>query len=327
MSLFSFTDWQNDILGDDFEMKQVVHKEDKHNVISSIIRLKTNIPSKFGILYIHGYNDYFYQHEMAHKFDSYGFSFYAIDLRKYGRSLKENDTPFEIKNIENYFPDINVALTQMQHDGIEKIILMGHSTGGLIACSYLNNIENSAIIGLILNSPFLEWNLKPILKKIAIPIVSCIGKFIPTISIKQPTTIPYAHSLLKAYHGEWDFNTTWKFIQAPNVTSQWIRAINIAQKKLHKSSLIKIPILLLRSSSSVYGNRWTKDFNRGDAILNVNDISKYGKKLGQNVHEVVCPNGLHDLVLSNNDTRNFVYSTIFNWIKRHGFCHKSFRQS
>ena len=157
MSLFPFNDWQNDILGDDFEMKQVVHKEDKHNVISSIIRLKTNIPSKFGILYIHGYNDYFYQHEMAHKFDSYGFSFYAIDLRKYGRSLKENDTPFEIKHIEDYFPDINVALTQMQHDGIEKIILMGHSTGGLIACSYLNNIENSAIIGLILNSPFLEW--------------------------------------------------------------------------------------------------------------------------------------------------------------------------
>ena len=63
MSLFSFTDWQNDILGDDFEMKQVVHKEDKHNVISSIIRLKTNITRKYGILYIHGYNDYFYQHE------------------------------------------------------------------------------------------------------------------------------------------------------------------------------------------------------------------------------------------------------------------------
>lgn len=103
--------------------------------------------------------------------------------------------------------------------------------------------------------------------------------------------------------------------------------LTLHKKKLHKSSLIKIPILLLRSSSSVYGNRWTKDFNRGDAILNVNDISKYGKKLGQNVHEVVCPNGLHDLVLSNNDTRNFVYSTIFNWIKRHGFCHKSFRQS
>lgn len=325
MSLFFFTDWQNDILGDDFEMKQVVHKEDKHNVISSIIRLKTNISRKYGILYIHGYNDYFYQHEMAHKFDSYGFSFYAIDLRKYGRSLKENDTPFEIKHIEDYFPDINAASTQMKHDGIEKIILMGHSTGGLIACSYLNNIENSAIIGLILNSPFLEWNLKPILKNIAIPIVSYIGKFIPTISIKQPTTIPYAQSLLQAYHGEWDFNTNWKFIQAPNVTSQWIRAINIAQKELHKSSSIRIPILLLRSSASVYGDRWTNDFNRGDAILNVKDISKYGKKLGLNIYEVVCPNGLHDLVLSNNDTRNFVYSSILNWIKRQDICSELFR--
>ena len=81
----------------------------------------------------------------------------------------------------------------------------------------------------------------------------------------------------------------------------------------------------MRSSTSVYGDRWTNDFNRGDAILNVNDISKYGKKLGQNVHEVVCPNGLHDLVLSNNDTRNFVYSSILNWIKRQDICSELFR--
>ena len=314
MSLFSFTNWQKDILGNDFEMKQVVHIKD-NNIVSSIIRKKTHMPHKYGILYIHGYNDYFYQAEMAHKFESFGFSFYAIDLRKYGRSLRENDTPFEIKKIDDYFTDINVALTQMQHDGIEKIILMGHSTGGLIACSYLNEASNSAIIGLILNSPFLEWNLNPFLKKIAIPIVSSLGKFIPNISIKQPTTIPYAQSILQAYHGEWNFNTNWKFIEAPNVTSQWIRAINIAQKKLHKSSSIKIPILLLRSSSSVYGNKWTEDFNRGDAILNVNDISKYGNKLGPNVHEIICKNGLHDLVLSNNPSRNFVYSSILNWIK------------
>ena len=73
--------------------------------------------------------------------------------------------------------------------------------------------------------------------------------------------------------------------------------------------------MLLRSSSSVYGNKWTEDFNRGDAILNVNDISKYGNKLGPNVHEIICKNGLHDLVLSNNPSRNFVYSSILNWIK------------
>ena len=42
--------------------------------------------SKASVLYIHGFNDYFFQRELAQKMDSAGYSFYAIDLHKYGRS-------------------------------------------------------------------------------------------------------------------------------------------------------------------------------------------------------------------------------------------------
>jgi hypothetical protein len=37
---------------------------------------------------VHGYSDYFFNTELAERYNSRGFDFYAIDLRTYGRSLR-----------------------------------------------------------------------------------------------------------------------------------------------------------------------------------------------------------------------------------------------
>lgn len=313
------TTWHEDILGNGFEMCQYSFNIGKNIRKATLVRKSCVIASNSAILYIHGYNDYFFHEEMANRFISNNINFYAIDLMGYGRSLSPKETPFDIKDISQYFSSINIAISLIKQDNISNIVLFGHSTGGLISSCYIN--ENSTnITGVILNSPFLDWNLKPFLKKIMIPIVSYIGKYIPNIKIKQPTTIPYSQSLLSEFHGEWNYNTSWKFIQAPSVTSQWIRAINIAQQQLRKSSNISIPILLLRSDNSVYGSKWSPKFNNGDAILSVNDISKYGSKLGFDVTERIIKNGIHDLVLSSKPIRNNVYNTIFDWINSKGIC-------
>ena len=41
------------------------------------------------VLYVHGYIDYFVQEHMAEAFAAHGYRFYAVELRKYGRSLRE----------------------------------------------------------------------------------------------------------------------------------------------------------------------------------------------------------------------------------------------
>ena len=46
------------------------------------------------ILYVHGYNDYFFQEELAEKSDSAGFAFFAIDLHYNGRSYSEGDPAY-----------------------------------------------------------------------------------------------------------------------------------------------------------------------------------------------------------------------------------------
>jgi hypothetical protein len=47
----------------------------------------------------------------------------------------------------------------------------------------------------------------------------------------------------------------------------------------------------------------------------VDDISKYGRKLGSNVKEVVVKEGLHDLFLSHKPVRDALYNYIFNRLK------------
>lgn len=318
---FSFSVWQPDLLGDRFEMMRVRHIHEIGVPTSTIVRAITDSKIECGVLYIHGYNDYFFQSHLADVFVARRYGFYAVDLRGYGRSITSEDIVFDVSDVSEYFADIDAAIEVMREQGIKNVILMGHSTGGLIASVYLNTIKNDRISALILNSPFLEWNLPFFLRNVAIPMVAEIGKYFPNILLKQPTTKPYSESLLKAFHGEWDYNTSWKFIEAPMVTSRWIRAIDIAQKQLHRKSSISIPILLMRSDYTVKGRQWNELFNRGDAILNVDDISRWGMRLGNNVSEKVFEGGLHDLTLSNIDIRNKVFATMLEWLRDINKCH------
>lgn len=126
----------------------------------------------------------------------------------------------------------------------------------------------------------------------------------------------YAQSLLKTYRGEWDYNVKWKLPLSSAVSFGWLGAIHQAQMKIQKGADIKIPILLMRSDKSVSGNSWSQDFKRGDAVLDVDEISMYGRQLGCEVQELVVKNGLHDLFLSCKPVREALYVYIFDWLDK-----------
>ena len=50
-------------------------------------------------LYLHGYVDYYFHPHVAQAFLDAGQSFYALDLRKYGRSLRPHQTPFFCRSL------------------------------------------------------------------------------------------------------------------------------------------------------------------------------------------------------------------------------------
>ncbi|MDE5838847.1 MAG: alpha/beta hydrolase, partial [Paramuribaculum sp.] len=307
--------WQSDTLGDKYEMRYIAHSKDySGEVRCTIVRrlAECNSEAKItkGVLYIHGFNDYFFQKQLGEEFNMHCYDFYALDLRKYGRSILPGQHKFEVRNLKEYFADIDSALVEMRKAGISDIILMGHSTGGLIAAYYMQLNTQAPVKALILNSPFLDWNLGKMEK--FVPLVSALGAIFPNFKIKQGDSSVYGESLDGESHGEWNFNHDWKISPSPDVTAGWVRAITKAQNELKKHPYgIHIPILLMYSSSSYHGDKWSEEAQRSDAVLDVTDIKHYGCRLGIDVTPVKVNGGLHDLILSSEPVRDAVYNYIF----------------
>lgn len=310
------TGWRPDILGDGYEMQYITQADDySGKVRCTVVRHKASKSSDKAVLYIHGYSDYFLQYEMGTSFASKGYNFYAVDLRKYGRSLLPGQKKFEVRDLHEYFSDIDAALKVMAADGNKKAVLIGHSTGGLTASLYLMENHPFLIKGLILNSPFLDWNLPKVLKRLAVPVLSALGRRFPSIKIHQKADRGYAESLSADLGGEWHYRRDWKPDVMPDPDAGWLRAINSAHHLL-KPGKIEVPILLMRSAKSAKYGDGKEEYSSSDAILNVHDISRVGKMLGNDVKEEVFEGGLHDLVLSSPAVRERVYSCMLDWLSK-----------
>ena len=275
---------------------------------------------KRAIVYVHGYNDYFFQTALGDSANAHGYNFYALDLRKYGRSLLPHQDAFFCKKMSEYFADIDTAIAIARAEGNETIILMGHSTGGMTTPYYLKDRREKAHVdALILNSPFLDWNMSCIMENVLIPCVSFTGIFAKRLKVQGEEEVPrsYAQSLLKKYHGEWEYDTQVKMEKGHIKRAGWIRAISRGQKHARRGKGIECPILVMSSDTTITegDGRWDEVYHRADVVLDVKDIKKYGARLGKNVTYRAIPGGKHDLILSQKDAREKTYQTIFNFLK------------
>ncbi|MGL5773169.1 MAG: alpha/beta hydrolase [Bacteroidales bacterium] len=313
----SLAQYTSDELGGKF-VKRTIEMQDDYEgeVVCTLIKMPSDSLSHKAVLYIHGFNDYFFQKDMAAEFDSAGFNFYALDLRKYGRSYLPNQVKFNVRDLSEYFPHIDSALTIIQKEGNNKIFLMGHSTGGLITSLYAQARKaNEPMAGLILNSPFLDQNQSWFKEKILLPIVSFLSKWFPDITINQGMSTAYGESLLKEHKGEWEYDETKKMMQSPPLTLSWLGAIYKGQKEVHRGLELSIPILVMHSDKSTNDIQFSESYMNSDAVLDVNDIDKYGRRLSSNVKMTVIPDGLHDLVLSRRSARDSTYRVMFNFLR------------
>jgi len=292
----------------DFTLHTFQVEENKSE--ATLIYRRTDIESKGAIIYVHGFIDYFFQTEMALWFNNLGFDFVAIDLRRYGRNLRPEDKPNFIGEIKEYFQEIDYAIKFIEPWNVSKIILNGHSTGGLTTALYAHYHSN--ISGLILNSPFFDFNV-PAISKLTIPLLSPLGKWFPYLEMsKLPQTYPM--SLHIKHKGEWDFNTQWKPIENFPTYLGWIRAIHLAQQELQSGLNIQCPIVVLHSDKSYKGLKWSDEVLKSDAVLDVEHIKKYAKNIGKNTTIIEIKNGLHDLVLSQKESRMNYYQKLEKWL-------------
>lgn len=306
----------SDLLGGGYQKRTLEMGTDyEGRVICTLVRKSAPVPGSDAILYIHGYNDYFFQSALGDSAQAHGYNFYALDLRKYGRSLLPHQDAFYCQDLQEYFADVDTALNILQQEGNRRIYLMGHSTGGLISSFYLKHRPEAPVHGLILNSPFLDWNFGWFLEDLAIPVVSWLGKFFPEWEVQSGGVPSYAYSLLKGKRGEWEFNTDWKMPLGHPKRAGWIRAIQLAQQELQASSSITCPILLLSSTRSYpESDTWHEEYLCSDIVLSVEDIQRYGARLGNQVTARQIEGGIHDLILSPRKAREETYRILFRWL-------------
>ncbi|MCG9793375.1 alpha/beta hydrolase [Flavobacterium algicola] len=308
-----------DILGDGFESLTYNLPDDYEGAVTAtLIRRKSAINSVKAILYIHGFNDYFFQSEMAKRFNDNGYHFYALDLRKYGRSHLPNQKLNNVRSISEYNAEINLALQTIKMEGNQHVILEGHSTGGLIITNYAIQFPNSKLFhGLICNSPFYEFNLNYFEREIGIPILAFAGRYLPDIVVPAGFTKLYGYSLHQQKHGEWDYSLLWKPLDITKINLGFLTAIFNAQKNIQHNAIVTVPALIMHSDKSIYEKKYSDKLKTGDTVLNVTHIKKYAHGLTGDITVSQIENGMHDLVLSTKPVREEVYTKIFNWIGSH----------
>lgn len=283
-----------------------------------VIRRLNPSKSKKAFLYVHGFNDYFFQDEWGKEFVDSGYNFYAVDLRRYGRSRLPWQYPFNVRDQKEYFADIDSALNIIRRDGNTDITLGGHSTGGLTVAYYAAyRADSIGVDRVVTDSPFLAWNFNAFMRNVAAPTIQGLSKIFPNAVVDQGKCDGYAYSLLKQYDGEWTYNTDWKMIYSPPVKWSWVGAINGAQKDLMKrKDNIKVPILIMTSSRKIEGCNYTPEFLTGDAVLDPSMIRERGEQFS-NKTVCVIDSGIHDLILSPLPARKEARDEIFRYIRTH----------
>jgi alpha-beta hydrolase superfamily lysophospholipase len=283
--------------------------------IAVLIKLKSKEATKNAVMYIHGYTDYFFQEHLAEWYTENGFDFYAIELRKYGRSILSHQRPNHIRRIKEYYEEIEQAIDLIKgRDNHSHLIINGHSTGGLVAAMYANfGNKRNKIDALFLNSPFLEFNIPDWQLKL-IPRIAKIGHIFPEWIAPIGGQGVYARSLHKDHWGRWDFSKKLKPLSGFRMYFGWFRAIHEAQKIIQNNSNIDCPILVFHSDKTSYKTSNDPEIFESDVVLNVKHIKKYAGRLGKHVTIIEIPRATHDVFLSKDEVLVVAFDHLKKWL-------------
>lgn len=285
-------------------------------MVATLVRRRAPAPTRRAVLWLHGWSDYFFQTHVADFFTERGFDFYALDLRKYGRSLRPYQTPTFCRSVTEYFAELDEAVRIIRtEDGHDSLIAAAHSTGGLVAALWADQRRATRPVdAMFLNSPFFEVNLPGWLRVPAGAAVAELGRQRPYAVLRRPAYPVYGHSLHADYRGEWSYDLSWKPLGGFPIRYGWLAAVRAAQRRLRAGLAIDVPVLVGCSTRSLRGARWQEAARRADTVLNVADIVRWAPYLGRHVTVTRIADGLHDLTLSAEPARTALFNELERWL-------------
>jgi alpha-beta hydrolase superfamily lysophospholipase len=306
-----------DVLGEPYQSRVIDLGHDEEGpVVATLVSRRSQVPTGRAVLYVHGFVDYFFQTHLADFYTDRGWDFYALDLRKYGRSLRPHQTPNFCRSLTDYYPELDAAASIIrEEDGHGTLLVNGHSTGGLITSLWTHDRRDQGLVdGLILNSPFFDFNARWVMRRPVAAAVARVGRARPRRIVPLALSAVYGQTLHTEQRGEWTYDLAWKPLLGFPVRAGWLAAIREAQQRLRTGLAIPAPVLLACSVRSFRGSKWHETAALADAVLDVEHMVRWAPNLGSHVTVVRIDGGMHDLTLSGAAVRARVFDEMERWM-------------
>lgn len=318
-------DWEPDILGAEFRALTLdLGADDEGPLAATLVEhlgpIRDEGPAAgCDVLHIHGWSDYFYHEHVARWWAEAGARFFALDLRKYGRSMRDGQTPGLVSNLDEYDAEIEMALEVMGHANDESgaqrrpLILVGHSTGGLVLTLWVHRHPGRAQ-ALILNSPWLEFQGNRFVRKALGTGLNVSDRVTRQRVIAGPEINNYFRTLSRDLDGEWHPDPRWRPPFGFNIPLAWISAIFAGHERVAGGLDIDIPVLVLLSRRSTLRARWGQDMLSSDVVLSVDYVARRAHSLGSLVTIARIDGAIHDVFLSRQPIRERAWRTVLRWL-------------
>jgi alpha-beta hydrolase superfamily lysophospholipase len=301
---------------DGFESTSIeLPKEDDGELAATLIRsIDRRNAGGPAVLYLHGFVDYFFQSHLALAYEQAGFRFYALELRRYGRSLRPGNRGNDASRIDDYFAEVTWALSTIHAEHGPIVSFVAHSTGALTACLYAKRgPKRHWIRSLALNSPFLAFNLSPSALVLS-RIVASLARFAPHLKLPQKLPSTYGRSLHQDHEGSWQYDLNKKPISGFPLHASWFRMIHTAQDEVVRGLDLELPVLTLASTNweRRKGRPMEADFAQ-DIVLNVEDMRARTLCVSRNTRFEQIDGCVHDLILSAGPSREQALEKLVNF--------------
>jgi len=393
--------WGPDVLGEGFEQLTIpLGTDEEGEVVATLVRALPHRSlwqriagdsrplADVDVLYVHGWSDYFFQKRLARFWTDRGARFFALDLRKYGRSLRPGQTPGYTSDLGLYDEDIAAALAEMgvvveagraatsetdaagparpeaqnpsagdapatnapvdaapadgapadsaPADGApagpgaaaaqaagralrsgreRRLVLLGHSTGGLTLSLWAARHPGVAD-AVVLNSPWLEFQLPRFTRETLAPLVGLQARYRPRERAPQLDLGYYTRAQREVADPDdpTEVNLDWRPEQTMAVHAGWLHAILAGHATVAAGVRIDAPVCVLLSARSMLPTSWSEELTRVDSVLVVDDIARAALKLGPSVTIERIDGALHDVFLSRREARADAYARLDRWM-------------
>ena len=285
-------------------------------------------PSHGSVLFLHGWSDYFFQKELARFFTSRGARFFALDLRKYGRSLREGQTFGYIERLEDYDAEIDAAIEIIRAESDargpqlgssatqRRLVVLGHSTGGLVLSLWADRHRGVAD-ALVLNSPWLELQISGAARRAIAPMINLHARYSPH-EITLPQLDLGFYSQAQRTNGTPEeaasINLEWRPEHTMPVRAGWLKAIISGHERIAAGIDVGMPVCMLLSARSEFGLSWNDAMLRADTVLDVDAVAKASLRLGPSITIERINGALHDVFLSESGVRAEAYQRMERWL-------------